>query len=96
MSLTLWLAGWLLTATVSTMAANPPASPEAANATGSRVGYVPLGSTPFGPNGHGSYTWFLDAERGEVVMCLVHNPQTPIECKRAPMPATLPPPAGQK
>lgn len=90
------LASLLLTAAVSAMAANPPASPEAANATGSRTGYVPLGSTPFGPNGHGSYTWFVDAERGDVVMCLVHNPQTPIECKRAPMPAVLPPPAGPK
>lgn len=68
------------------LAANPPAQPEPAKAPAGAVEYVPLGTTSFGPNGHGSYMWFIEAKTKQVVVCLVHNPQSPIECKRAPIP----------
>lgn len=67
-------------------AANPPAQPEPAKAPAGTAEYVPLGTTSFGPNGHGSYMWFIEAKTKQVVVCLVHNPQSPIECKRAPIP----------
>jgi len=62
---------------------NPMASPQPALAA---ADYVPLGTASFGPNGHGSYAWFIEVKTQQVVMCLVHNPQAPIECKRAPLP----------
>ncbi len=67
-------------------AANPPAQPEPAKALAGAAEYVPLGTTSFGPNGHGSYMWFIEAKTKQVMVCLVHNPQSPIECKRAPIP----------
>lgn len=84
---------WLLAATSAVVsAANPPvaSSPAAsapARAPVTEPAYVPLGTSPFGPNGHGSYAWFIEVKSKQVVMCLVHNPQSPIECKRAPLPA---------
>lgn len=68
-------------------AANPPPTSEPANAATTSAEYVPLGTASFGPNGHGSYAWFVEVKTKQVVMCLVHNPQAPIECKRTPLPA---------
>lgn len=75
----------------ATVAANPPAgannpASSAKAATAETAEYVPLGTASFGPNDHGSYAWFIEVKTRQVVMCLVHNPQSPIECKRAPMP----------
>lgn len=67
-------------------AANPPVA-ESAKAAPASAEYVPLGTASFGPNGHGSYAWFVEVKTKQVVMCLVHNPQAPIECKRTPLPA---------
>lgn len=50
--------------------------------------YQALGTSAFGPNNHGSYTWFIDTANKQVVMCLVHNPQAPIECKRTAIPGS--------
>ncbi|NQD35510.1 hypothetical protein HPT27_00650 [Permianibacter sp. IMCC34836] len=78
------------------LAANPPANPQAqapnnaanpANSTNAATAeYVPLGTASFGPNDHGSYAWFIEVKTRQVVMCLVHNPQSAIECKRLPIP----------
>ena len=79
-------------------AANPPAKAPERNAASGNADYVPLGTSAFGPNGHGAYAWFVDAKNQQVVMCLVHNPQSDIECKRSPLlavtavPATPPAP----
>lgn len=74
-------------------AANPPAKvPERSTASGN-ADYVPLGTSAFGPNGHGVYAWFVDVKNQQVMMCLVHNPQSDIECKRSPLPAVTAVPA---
>ena len=79
----------------SLQAANPPAkAPDrnAANAS-ANADYVALGTSAFGPNGHGAYAWFVDVKNQQVVMCLVHNPQSDVECKRSPLPAPIATPA---
>ena len=79
----------------SLQAANPPAkAPDrnAANAS-ANADYVALGTSAFGPNGHGACAWFVDVKNQQVVMCLVHNPQSDVECKRSPLPAPISLPA---
>lgn len=89
-------AGLLLAATQpSVMAADPVATvtaPKAAKTAEAKSAtatpdFIPLGTSAFGPNGHGSYAWFVDSRNQQVVMCQVHNPQSAIECKRSPLPA---------
>ncbi|MFN4289719.1 MAG: hypothetical protein ACK4E7_02425 [Permianibacter sp.] len=74
-------------------AANPPAKAPERTAATDKADYVALGTSAFGPNGHGAYAWFVDVKNQQVVMCLVHNPQSDIECKRSPLPAVTAVPA---
>lgn len=84
---------WLSVLTPAAQAANPPTPNPSASKADANAAYIPLGTSAFGPNGHGAYAWFVDAKNQQVVMCLVHNPQSEIECKRAPLPPVTPLPA---
>lgn len=77
----------LLFALLLTLPAAATTPPNASKHSNDGADYVALGTSAFGNNGHGSYAWFVDVKTKQVVMCLVHNPQSAIECKRAPLPA---------